>query len=263
MPTLPTTQLSHFIYSFPLELQKAFYYFLFPPHFQYNSPRLCLLSIITFKTQTGSNRMCDKVTASASRPGQMEQPGYAYTTAGCFGRGASSHVPRKESEKMMERSHFFWETRSSWASGILENIWSSGPSRAALTCVCTVCVCGWVYRKCALMPSLCLLFKKRMTCENVWEKKSVWGHFMGFGSIFFFSPLISIPETKPKTSCLLHPSLSFPPLSLSFLFPHPLQNCSFYEASVLKPLLLSPQVSLVCFCSFLPPSTSSPHAAPF
>lgn len=185
--------------------------------------------------------MCDKVTASASRPGQMEQPGYAYTTAGCFGRGASSHVPRKESEKMMERSHFFWETRSSWASGILENIWSSGPSRAALTCVCTVCVCGWVYRKCVLMPSLSLLFKKRMTCENVWEKKSVWGHFMGFGGIFFFSPLISIPETKPKTSCLLHPSLSFPPLSL-FLISSPTAKLFFlwgFSSQTTPPLTTS------------------------
>ena len=198
VPTLPTMQLSHFIYSFPLELQKAFYCFSFPPRFQYNSPRSCFLSIITSKTQTGSNRMCDKVTASASRPGQMEQPGYAYTTAGCFGRGASSHVPRKESEKMMERSHFFWETRSSWASGILENIWSSGPSRAALTCVCTVCAWLGLYKMCvnALSLSLSPFLKKKKkrlvkTCER---KKRVWGHFMEFGGIFFFPPAHFYPR---------------------------------------------------------------------
>lgn len=109
-----------------------------------------------------------------------------------------------------------------------------------------MCVFKFIQKK-----RLCLGYLK-INCKNVWKKRQrevkravKQKYFIGLG-IFF-------PSAHFYPKKILFAS-SLPP---SFLFPHPLQNCSFYEASVTNHS--SPQVSLVCFCSFflcpfLPPS---------
>ncbi len=113
-----------------------------------------------------------------SRPGQprflpaggpqLEQSGYSYTSAGCFGRGASSHVPRNESEKMMEGSHFSEKSVPAEHLVFLKHLKLSAkqPGRTLHVCVlymCVcVCVCSGLYRKFTPWHS-----PLKINCENV------------------------------------------------------------------------------------------------
>ena len=200
---------------------------LFFPHIFSNSPRSCFLSIITFKTQTGSNRMCDKVTASASRSDgaawiclHHRRLFWTWGQQSCAEEGVGKN---DGTVAFFLRNAF---QLSIWYPWKHLKLWAKLGCARVCVCVCTVCVCVCVcvwtglYKMCVDALSLSFSFK-RMTRENVWEKKKCVRTFYGVWGIFFF-PLCSFLSQKlnQKQAASLPPSVSFPSLSLSYFLTH-------------------------------------------